>query len=226
MSADVIGVDWSRGGGVISTPFQTNLNRIGNVTGCDGAQVVPGGPAALGALEGYDDWANIQYNLRASLDWSDGIRSTEGAEVKELTHVEATNLSLAADLENNGMCGSASCKMDIKPLDATNTINLAKEPVVLIILLGSAAFDVQTVDTLSLTLNHVPVVKVNGRAACLRIDTNRDGFPDQICTFPTTGLPLGVSFALLEGHLSGMDGSVGTNIAVQDRVRVIRRQDD
>lgn len=216
-SSNLAPLDWDRDGVVDASPLSINLNRVTGVTGltgCDGAGTV---------LEGYDDWANLLYNFRASIDWADGVHSTAD-EVQEITEEQATALFLAADLEGNGICGSTSCQIDIKPFDSSNTVNLAFEKVVGVALLGNPDFDVRTVDPASLTLNNVPVTKVLGRAACALLDINRDRFTDRLCLFPVTGLPLGVSVAVVEGHLRGTDGSLGTIVVAQDRVRVVRNR--
>jgi hypothetical protein len=81
--------------------------------------------------------------------------------------------------------------IDIKPGSDTNCVNLGSEGVVPVAILGSATFDVTTVDqtTLELAGNRARVKGKSGNIGSFE-DVNNDGFLDLVVQFPVEGLNL------------------------------------
>jgi N-acetylneuraminic acid mutarotase len=85
--------------------------------------------------------------------------------------------------------------IDIKPGDATNTINLRSNGVVPVAILGSATFDPMTVDPTTVTLAAAHVtIRGRGLPAAAGVpmtgvsDVNGDGYPDLLLYFRTQDL--------------------------------------
>src|SRR3989442_6497070 len=82
-------ISWDGDTKTNETGIQRDINKIGSGTGCDGAGTV---------LVGFNDWANLAYNLRASFDFADGIHSTAD-EAPEITVEQERKLYEAAELD-------------------------------------------------------------------------------------------------------------------------------
>jgi N-acetylneuraminic acid mutarotase len=120
--------------------------------------------------------------------------------------------------------------IDIKPGDATNTINLKSGGVVPVAILGSATFDPMTVDPATMTLTAATdngsgapggaSVATRGRGVSMTAtaDVNHDGYPDLILYFRTQDLQL--TAASTEAVLYGKTYS-GTPIRGSDMVRIV-----
>lgn len=106
--------------------------------------------------------------------------------------------------------------IDIKPGSDPNSINTDRNGVIAVAILGSASFDVQTVD--ETTVEFGP----NGAAPCKRNaaleDANADGFVDMVFHFRVaeTGIASGDVSATLTGEL--LDG---TPFDASDSVRTV-----
>lgn len=110
--------------------------------------------------------------------------------------------------------------IDVKPGSDPNSINLKSKGLVPVALFGSAEFDIDLVDTTTISfgpMHHhmdggAPAVKVNAE------DVNLDGYPDLIFFFKPaqTGLQTSDATACLHGFL--LDGS---HFCGHDDVRVI-----
>jgi N-acetylneuraminic acid mutarotase len=109
--------------------------------------------------------------------------------------------------------------IDIKPGDASNTINLKSGGVIPVAVLGSATFDPMTVDPATVTLAGAPVA-TRGRGAPMTSasDVNHDGFPDLLLFFRTQDLK--VSSADTQAVLYGETYS-GQKIRGADAVRIV-----
>ncbi|MFB3922751.1 MAG: Kelch repeat-containing protein [Terriglobia bacterium] len=115
--------------------------------------------------------------------------------------------------------------IDIKPGDATNTINLKSAGTVPVAILGSATFDPLTVDPATVTLAGAPVAtNPRGRAVTAQGDFNHDGYTDLLLHFRTqdlTALSSAKAGDLTEIVLYGTTYS-GQRIRGADSVRVVR----
>jgi len=109
--------------------------------------------------------------------------------------------------------------IDIKPGDATNTINLQSSGVIAAAILGSATFDPMTVEPSTVTLAGAPVA-TRGRGVPMTgvADVNHDGYLDLLLYFRTQDLQL--TPASTEAVLYGTTYS-GQRIRGSDSVRVI-----
>lgn len=209
-------IDWNLSK-TTDTFVTLDLNKIASGTGCDGTGSL---------LTGYNDWANLQYNLLASLDFADGVHSTAD-EAVEITPEQAQALAAAADVDGDGIpdtsaCGGAACKIDIVP-------GLPKNPVVLfnshgvptaivpVAILSTASFDATTVDPRTVTLNATPVAMLFGKPLCVALDVNGDSRRDLVCTFVVTGLTPGNETGTLEARTFS-----GHAIRGQDTMNVVR----
>ena len=82
-------IDWNRNFSTSNTAFSIPfLNQIINSSGtvCAGDGIGPGGTAVPDGmlLPGYNDWANLKYDVRSSLDVADGTRITLETKEAEL----------------------------------------------------------------------------------------------------------------------------------------------
>jgi hypothetical protein len=189
-----------------STPNDQNLaidiNQIGTVSGCDGTNGVGT------TLFGYDDWANLVYNFRATIDFADGSYQSMD-EVKEVTEPQVQDLKESVDADGDGVkdvnsCGGAACAIDIVPGLANNKVLLFKHngvprSIIPVALLSSPVFNATLVDPHTLTFANTPVSELNGRPVCANLDVNRDKRRDLVCTFVVTGLEPGEQTAILDG---------------------------
>lgn len=110
--------------------------------------------------------------------------------------------------------------VDIRPGTAENTIHVGSSGLVPVAILGSAMFDVSTVNPESLQLEGAAVglAGKSGRYMCSVQDVNGDGYNDMLCQFDaqTLDLEVGDAIAVLTGKTNG-----GTPIRGQDVVRVV-----
>jgi hypothetical protein len=187
-------IDWN-GNGVTTDTVSLDINQTTDATG--------GCPMGQGQfLEGFDDWANIQYNLRASVDFAAGAQATQepnkGHGNVEISLNEALNLSLD--------------KIDIKPADPNNLISVKNSQTISVAIFsrsGDAPLDATTVDPSTVTLRGtdgftwVVPVKQNTQGAfqCKAQDVNSDGLPDLVCQFTLVAntISLAEKRAVLDG---------------------------
>lgn len=112
--------------------------------------------------------------------------------------------------------------IDIKPGDATNSINLRSAGTVPVAILGSATFDPMTVDPTTVTLAGATVAtRGQGQPMVSQGDFNRDGYLDLLLHFRTQDLKL--TPASTEAVLYGTTFS-GQRIRGSDSVRIVRAQ--
>ena len=157
-------------------------------------------------LEGFNDWANIQFNFRGSLDFGDGSRNGFEKNVGDDTNEMPLDTALALSRD----------VIDVKPDDKKNTIVLSLTQTV-----GVAIFsrmnDAGTerelyapdIDPATLILRGtggatwaLPVKRnTNGKFQCSAKDVNRNGLVDLVCNFiiPANTLTLGETKVVLEG---------------------------
>jgi N-acetylneuraminic acid mutarotase len=110
-------------------------------------------------------------------------------------------------------------KIDIKPGDPSNVINLKSGGVVPVAILGSATFDPMTVEPSTVTFAGAHVA-TRGRGVPMTSvsDVNHDGYPDLVLDFSTQDLQLTSSST--EAVLYGTTYS-GTPIRGSDSVRIV-----
>ncbi len=207
-------IDWNCNQDPANPSAAANINRH-LAAGCDGSGTV---------LNGFHDWLNLQYNARASLDFAGGVQEFGD---KSAEHEQAS--FEGADRDGNGEgdafgCGSATvpCAIDIKPSESPNVVNLGNESNINVAILSTATFDA-TRDVIrnTLRLNDV-LVKVNqqDQGACHEQDTNGDTRRDLVCQFPSIGLPVGRTFAIVEGQ--AMVAGVPRAFRARDFITVVK----
>ena len=97
-------------------------------------------------LEGSDDWALLQLNLRASTDFLDGVTASFDPSLVDGTvdvNVEDA-LALSGDL------------IDIKPNDPTNTVRAMSSATVNVAIFSREGVDTTTIDPDTVTLRGLP----------------------------------------------------------------------
>lgn len=186
-------------GGPISWDLDTNAGELlikrdlNWMTGAGGA--CPSKTVA-DVLEGFDEWANIQFNFRASTDFAGGVGLTFEP-VKDGGNLEITreeHLEIARD------------RCDIKSNDTNNTVSSKSGPTFQVTyfsrLDGATVVDARNLDRTSLTLSGFDGtwslnVKLDSKRvpACSLKDVDHDGRLDLVCQFDAprgTGITPGV----------------------------------
>ncbi|HLB24844.1 MAG TPA: hypothetical protein VJM83_00800, partial [Nitrospirota bacterium] len=111
--------------------------------------------------------------------------------------------------------------IDIKPDDATNTINLKSAGVIPVAVLGSADFDAATVDPESVALSgaKVKMVGMAGKFLYHDEDINGDGFTDRVFQIYTEQFLIepGATVAVLTGTTY-----TGTPIQGEDFINIVQ----
>jgi len=112
--------------------------------------------------------------------------------------------------------------IDIKPGDATNSINLTSNGVIPVALLSDATFDATQVDPSTVTLagGSVKLIAKGTQYSCMVQDENLDGKPDLLCHIDTNQLVVepGASSAVLEAKT--FNGQV---VRGQDSINIVKQ---
>jgi hypothetical protein len=148
-------------------------------------------------LEGSDDWAIVQLNLRASTDFLDGVTASFDPSLVDGTvdvSVEDA-LALSGDI------------IDIKPDDPNNTVKVASTATINVAIFSREGVDTTTIAPDTVTLRGLPpgpewVLYVRRQADCKVKDVNKDGLADLECKFqflPDTPRVVGTQKAVLTG---------------------------
>src|SRR5712692_1277934 len=186
---------------------------------------ITGCPASSGeTLVGFNDWANIQLNFRASVDFADGAHSN--FETPEITSDDARAISL--DTDGDGIVDfDDNCPLTPNPgqnADACAVIIDVLRPVipstsqgvVQVAILSSLTRDATMIDPATIVLTGAAAqgpgiwsLRVRqdavGNFLCSRRDVNGDGRLDLVCQFKVDArlLPLGVSNVTLDAMTLG-----------------------
>jgi hypothetical protein len=188
-------INWSKTGGATDLNLSLDLNQTTNAGG--------GCPASVGEiLEGFNDWENLSFNFRASVDFADGASAThEDSKDKgsrEMTLEEALAFSLDVIEVLKPQLNSKS----------NETVEVAifgrSDP--------DSPLDATDIDHASITLRGtngatwaVPVrLQPHGRD-CKVKDQNKDRVPDLLCKFniPKHTLTPGETTAVLDAETFG-----------------------
>jgi len=191
-------IDWNHNGAIDGSVFPLDINQTTDVNG--------GCPATQGTvLEGYNDWANIQYSVLASFDQVAGAKSTQEQNKKQGTLDIQLDEALELSLD----------RIDIKPNDPNNTINTGSNVNISVAIFsrgGDAPLDATAIDASTVTLRGtdgftwvVPVKQTAAGFQCRVIDPNADGLPDFVCQFdiPKGTISAGEKKAVLDGATFG-----------------------
>ena len=187
-------IDWNRSGVAgDATGVSQDISNM-NISGCVGAGKT--------TLAGFDDWNNLKFNFRASLDFASGVTSTP-VPVKEGGSLE---------LELGEMLALSLDVIDFKPADPKNLIQTGSNQTVSVAIFsrgGDAPLDATTIDPATVTLRGlapfswvVSVKRANQKFACNMIDVNRDGLVDLQCQFdiPKNTIDVQEKTVILEGQ--------------------------
>ncbi|PYM37779.1 MAG: hypothetical protein DME15_00025 [Candidatus Rokuibacteriota bacterium] len=198
-----------------------DLNMF-NIAGC---------PASPGeTLVGFNDWENIKFNFRASLDFGDGAHAFE---TPEISVDEARAISVDTDgdgivdfddncpLTRNPSQNADACTVVIKtvliPRETARREDLDDDfrPFIVAVIFSNATRDATMLDLASIHLTGAAaqgsgiwsrdVFQFFGHFLCGRFDVNRDGRADLVCVFKAGArlLPVGVSNVVLDAMTLG-----------------------
>jgi hypothetical protein len=215
-----LGMDWNRnkvtGDGVFSKDIDQATSSSG---GCPVTQKDPLTQQEVTVLVGYNDWANLQYNPRVSVDVSDGAR----------TPLEKSPDETQPEITYETARGMSRWRMDAKGNDPKNLIVRSVQntlPVAIFSSLNDAGtaveLDATTIVQTSLILRgatwFVPVnLSSNGKAQCTVRDVDKDNHDDLVCNFtiPANTIGLNETMVVLEGMIN-----TGGTVFSQDSVQV------
>jgi len=174
-------ISWDLDTNALETGIKRDLNNMTSSTGA----CPPSAPTSTTAdvLEGFNDWANIQFNFRASTDFAGGVGLTfprlesDPPSPQEITREQ--HLEITRDL------------CDVKAADKNNNTTTTSSPV-----LNATFFSRDGVDpvnapqldrsTLRLSAFDGTWILVATAAKCSVKDVNHDGLPDLACPFDVT----------------------------------------
>jgi len=219
-------IDWNGDGVAAGSVAGVDTNKL-LVAGCDGTGSV---------LPGYDDWSNLVFNARATVEFAGGVRSDNNTSSNTTSTEKTAEQELAsflnADRDNDGVpdafaCSgnklpsSTPCVIDIKPGSNPKVISKGSTSNIQVAIRATADFDPSSqVIRESLTLNEVSVKLNNQNRGTCSTALNANGRVDLLCQFPVSALPLGTNFSILEG-LAVVKGKT-TAIRARDAVTVVK----
>ena len=187
-------INWDKDGNSAEPSVSRDLTGMTSTSG--------GCPASTTRefLEGSDDWAILQLNLRASTDFADGVSANFDPSLDAGTQ----DINLEAALELSGDL------IDIKPADKKNTVNVTSTATFEVAIFSREGVDATTIDPNSVTLRGLPpgpewVLRVRRGSDCKVRDVNKDGQPDLVCKFAfqaDTPRTPGIQKAVLTGTTS------------------------
>lgn len=210
-----IGISWNGDSDAADT-VAADVNRLAPA-GCDGEGA---------ELVGHNDWQNLVFNARASIEFASGVRTTappcttpsdphctQSTTEQDKDPDQELASFQQADYDgdgvgdafacggNNGVPAQDPCAIDIKPGENPNVLRKGSEANISVAILQVNDFDplVQVVRS-SLTLNEIPV-KINpqnNQGTCNTV-TSTNGRVALACQFPADALPLGTNYSIIEG---------------------------
>jgi hypothetical protein len=192
------GVDWNRSGSAVDAGVSRDLTSLTSL----GCSALP-----LQTLVSFDDWSNLHFNFRASVDFALGASSTHTEDKKKGNK----------EIEIDEALELTPYLIDLKPADQNNTINRNSKQNLNVSILsqpgdvtGAGFFDATTVDPATVTLRGkfpftwvVGVDKTQqGGFQCKAIDTDGDHIADFVCAFtiPSRTLSNAETAVILEGR--------------------------
>ena len=243
VTSSTTGINWNR-----NTAVDAAVSQDINVLTSVGCAAFPGANGET--LEGFNDWANLQFNFRASVDFADGGHITVDPTVEggtlDMGIEEAKELSL--DSNGNGVLdiddecpttpGGTSCTVKIKVVGAA-VLNGPQPGFLRLAILGAADRDVRKIIPESVVLHGA---EVNGTGVwALRVTDDASGTPqcvvrsiggggsrDLVCQLEITQgqLPRDLSRATVEALSTLDDGTTETlRGAVGIHVRRVSKHD-
>ena len=201
-------IDWNNNGVPTDPAVNADLPQTTNTTGgCPANQKGAPGNDQGQYLYGFDDWANIQFSFRGSVDFADGAHVTSG-ETSLTTDHDGVPLGATPDIT---LETAASLSTDATPVIfdvKKNNINAgSKEEIDVVIFSG--AIDAATIVPQSLHLQGLPPAtwsvavrtKGQGEPDCDVRDANHDNQPDLVCKFtiPKNTVAVSETAVLLTG---------------------------
>src|SRR5262249_17406555 len=135
----------------------------------------------------FNDWANLQFNFRNSVDVADGSHVTSGEQQPDPPQGATPEITLevAAALGS----GAIPMNVDLKPGDANNNVNRNANQDLEVVIFSDSGFDATAIVPASLLLQGagwtVPVnLKNDGDFDCkVRDASRRDQLKDLVCKF-------------------------------------------
>ena len=179
-----------------ATPMPTGRNKLaaavagGLLYVVGGASDAQGSDQALANVEAYDPKSN---SWIVPLPMPTARYHLAAATAEDVVYVlggDSISPPLVTWLATNeAFTPFEMVSIDIKPGDATNTINLKSNGVVPVAILGSATFDPMTVEPTTVTFAGANVA-IRGRGVPMTgvADVNHDGYPDLLLYFRTQDL--------------------------------------
>jgi hypothetical protein len=219
------GIDWNNDGVVGAPGVVADVNKY-LAAGCDGSGT---------ALTGFDDWQNLQFNARASLEFGSGARAENLTELRDKDAQQSEASFDAADADQDGTadafgCGSATvrCAIDVKPGTNPKVLSKGQNANVQVAILSSATFDApDQVIRETLRLNDVSVKLNNQNQGTCSAVSITPGRLDLLCQFPAAALSLGGNDAVLEAQAFRnrtclSPGCPATRIRARDFITVVK----
>jgi hypothetical protein len=181
-------VDWNVNSSTADTGLSLDITQTTSATGgCPANQLGNEGNESGQRLFGYNDWANLQFDFRRSVDFADGAHVTAGETL--LNPPEGTTPAIQLQTAANLSSDATLIGIDFKPGDPKNNVNRKGDENVEVALLSSASFNALTVAPETVLLQGagwvLPVnLKKDGDFECKERDVKRpDKKKDLVCKF-------------------------------------------
>ena len=170
-------IDWNRDGDTADLGVRADVANLG-LFGCQGG---------ASALAGYDDWSNLQFNLRASYDSTPGVRETPHPE---------------PELQIDAVMQPLAVTVDFWPGEHRAEIDLYLDETVEIAILSDETVTAAAIDPLSVRFG--PNAAADADGSVVWGDVNGDGRMDWTWDFAprAAGLQVGDSQVCLAGSLT------------------------
>jgi hypothetical protein len=187
-----------------------DLAQTTNATGgCPANQKGAPGNELGQFLVAFNDWANIQFNFRASVDFADGGHITSGEQQPDPPEGSTPEITLetAAALSSD----ATLITVDLKPDDPKNNVNRNSNQDIEVAIFSVSGFDATTIAPATVLLQGagwtVPVRrKDNGEFYCEVKDANHDRRDDLVCKFKIPKNTIGADETVLLITAATSDG--------------------
>jgi hypothetical protein len=179
-------IDWNGNGSFTDTDSLDLPQTTSATGGCPANQKGAPGNDQGQFLFGFDDWANIEFSFRSSVDFADGGHITSG-ETALTTTQNGVPAGSSPDITFETAAGLSSDATPIAIVVNKNNINPNADQDIQVAILSDAVVNATTIVPQTVRLQGLPPatwsISVKDVGQCNVKDQNKDGRPDLVCSF-------------------------------------------